>query len=81
MGKKKKPESGPPLALWKIGAPVVPLKPISAGTTWSVDRGKAEVGKILGNGFCGVTVNGAALMASEKGNPPAVCRRDWLETR
>jgi len=33
MGKKKNPESGPPLALWKMGAPVVPLKPMSAGTT------------------------------------------------
>jgi len=30
MGKKKLPESGPPLALWKMGAPVVPLKPMSA---------------------------------------------------
>jgi hypothetical protein len=81
MGKKKKPERGPPLALRKMGAPVDQLKPMSAGTTWSVERGKAELGKMLGNGFCGVTENGAALMASENGNPPAVCKSDWFETR
>src|SRR5207244_8870725 len=36
---------------------------------------------IFGNGFCGVTENFCALIASEKGRPPAVCRSDWFETR
>jgi len=36
---------------------------------------------MLGNGFAGVTENFCALMASENGNPPAVCKSDWFETR
>jgi hypothetical protein len=55
-----------------MGAPVAWLKPMSAGTTWSVASGNAEAGKILGNGFSGVTENFCALIASEKGSPPAV---------
>jgi len=80
-GEEEVPESGPPLARWKWAHPcsVKANEPRYHLIRSKVEN--ADLARCSGTGFAASQKIFCALMASENGNPPAVCRSDWFDTR